>query len=477
MKFCTLSARWHWHGQVRRFRVLTAQNPRIAGITGKEPLAAGDSNAFRREKSASRRESVRMGYDNERIVVSGIGMVTSLGLDRETSWLNIQRGASNVRPIIGLPGLPDGEMLAAQVDLDDEHKGVLKILPMCLRAAGEAMDDADVAWPQFDAARFGCSINAHMGDTRWMHHFYLHGAEERFLGNPPWTEFWLPNSTCAHVARRYGLLGPRAAHSTACASSLISILSAVRMLQDDQCDIVLAGGGDAINSLFAAGFRQMRVLAESGMGSQCRPFARDRAGFVMGEGAAMLILERENHALRRGARIYAEVVGGHVLAEAHHVTGLDCSSEALTRLIQETLRKSRLDPGDIGYINAHATGTEQNDLVEMRAIRDVFADHCRDLCVSGSKSMLGHMINAAGAVEVAITLLAMRDGIAPPTINVSEPDPECCFDYVPLVAKPHRFNHALKLSVAFGGHLAAIALRRWNDAQTGYAYPTFRRAA
>jgi 3-oxoacyl-(acyl-carrier-protein) synthase len=411
---------------------------------------------------------MRMANDDERIVVTGIGMITSLGPDRETCWREVKRGASGVRPIIGLPGIPDGEMIAAMVDLGPEHTGVLKILPMCLRTAGEALQDAGIVWPRFDATRFGCSINAHMGDTRWLHQKYRDGAAQSDDSHehPAWLEYWLPNSTCAHVARRFGLMGPRAAHSTACASSLISILAGVRMMQDDQCD------------LFAAGFRQMRVLAEANPPqSACRPFDRGRSGFVMGEGAAMLVLEKASHAIRRGARVYAEIVSGHILAEAHHVTGLDTGSEALAHLITETLRKGGLVPTDIGYINAHGTGTEQNDLAEMRAIRQVFDAHCSQLCVSGSKSMLGHMINAAGAVELAITLLAIRDGMAPPTINLHDPDPECCFDCVPHVAKPHRFQHALKLSVAFGGHLVAVALRRWNEADSGFAYPEVARAA
>jgi len=247
-------------------------------------------------------------------------------------------------------------------------------------------------------------------------------------------------------------------------------------------DMMLVGGGDAIDPLFAAGFRQMRVLAEGGdPATACRPFDRHRSGFVLGEGAGMLVLERYEHALERGARIYAEVLGGHMLGEAHHVTGLDSESEVLTRLIELTLEKSELTPEQVGYINAHGTGTEQNDLAEMRAIRHVFGSRPSNLMVSGTKSMLGHMINAAGSVELVITTLAMRDGFAPPTINVSEPDPECEFDCLPQFGKLDQFQHALKLSVAFGGHLVAIALKRWSDPATGFAYPdqaTFiRRAA
>ncbi len=408
---------------------------------------------------------------DEPIVVTGIGLVTSLGMDRESSWRAIQRGETRSRRVTGLPYIPDGELLAAQVDIEPEVPDTLKVLSMGLRAAGEALDDARVHWTNVDATRFGCSIGGHMGDTRSV--CAALGDDGALAdGSFPWIEQWLPNSACVHIARRYGLLGPRMSHSTACASSLISILVGARLIRDGQCDAVLTGGGEGLHSLFAAGFRQLGVLADAeDPATACRPFDRNRCGFVLGEGSAMLVLERKQHALARGARIYAEIAGGHLLSEAHHVTGLDAESEALCELIKLTLRKSALAPADVGYINAHGTATEQNDRVEMRAIRRAFGPHCQDLCVSGSKSMLGHLINGAGAVELAVTLLAMRDGFAPPTINVRHPDPECAFDCLPVTGRTNRFQHALKLSVAFGGHLAAIALRRWNDVQTGFSYP------
>lgn len=410
------------------------------------------------------------------VVITGVGLVTSLGQDRETTWRGVAQGATRVQRLRNVWGNSDEEMIGAVVEIPTDPPGTLKVLPMAERAAGEALEDAGVRWEQVDSKRFGCSISAHMGDSWGL-------TVERGFAQPdperqPWWHQWLPNSACAHVARRYGLMGARFAHSTACASSLISVLVAARAIRDGQCDLVLAGGADAIDPLFAAGFRQMRVLAEaSDPATACRPFDRHRTGFVMGEGAAMLVLERRSHALARGARIYAEVVAGHMLSEAHHVTGLDAESDALSRLIEITLDKGQLSCADIGYINAHGTGTQQNDLAEMRAIRQVFGDHRHDVLVSGTKSMLGHMINAAGSVELAITALALRDGFAPPTINVTEPDPECEFDCLPQTGKLRRFDHALKLSVAFGGHLVAVALRRWNDAHSGFSYPDVGRYA
>jgi 3-oxoacyl-(acyl-carrier-protein) synthase len=258
---------------------------------------------------------------------------------------------------------------------------------------------------------------------------------------------------------------------------LIDIMSAVRAIQDNQCDLALAGSSEAIDPLFAAGFQKMRVLASADdPTTACRPFDRHRRGFVMGEGAAMFVLERLSHAQARGAKIYGEILGGKMLADAHHMTGLDLESEALARLIHDTLKKTQLSPTDIGYINAHGTGTEQNDLMETRGIRRALGSHADDICVSALKAMLGHLVNASGSVELALTTLALRDGFVPPTANLTDPDPECDLNCVPLVGQTRRVQVALKLALAFGGHLVAVALRRWNAAESGFAYPT-RHAA
>jgi 3-oxoacyl-(acyl-carrier-protein) synthase len=260
----------------------------------------------------------------------------------------------------------------------------------------------------------------------------------------------------------------------------MEVIAAIRAIRDGQCDMALAGSAEAFHPLFAAGFRQLRVLAEHEDPTKAsRPFDKHRNGFVMGEGAAMFLLERLGDALARGATIYAELCGGTRLAEAHHETGLDASGEAIAQLIRTTLRRADLTPRDIGYLSAHATGTRLNDVVEARAIRSAFGPAADGLCVGASKSGLGHLVNAAASVELALTILALRDGFAPPTLNLESPDPECDLDCVPLVGRTRRAEHALKICCAFGGHLAAIGVRRWNDARSGFGYPDFyeRRAA
>jgi len=414
--------------------------------------------------------------EDEPVVITGIGLITSTGRDRESVWRAVQAGRSGARRMEGIPGLDDGMVLGAPVNLGEGTEARLKAISLDHIAAEEAIQDAAIDLDQVDRERFACAVSGHMGDTRFV-------AERLNVdypisgGDTPWWEQWWANTGCWSVATRYGLLGPRICHSTACASGLIDFLSAVRAIRDDQCDIALAGSSEAIDPIFAAGFRRMKVLAhDEDPARACRPFDRSRKGFIMGEGAAMFVVERLSHALARGAKIYAQVLGGKVLAEAHHVTGLDEHSDALAHLISLTLRQSGLRPQDIGYVNVHGTGTLQNDLTESRGIRLALGSAADYACVSANKSMLGHLVNAAGSVELAITALALRDGFAPPTINLNDPDPECRLDCVPLVGRVNRFQNALKLSVAFGGHLVAVVLNRWADAATGFDYPAVAKA-
>lgn len=406
--------------------------------------------------------------DREPIVITGIGMITSVGRDRESVWRAVRAGRSGVRSLRGLPGIPDDLLIGAPVDVPLRRPGELKAITLLHTAAAEAMYDGGVNLDVIDPDRFACAISGHMGDTG----FVTDKAFPPEASAIPWWQQWMPNTGCSSVANRFGLYGPRICHSTACASGMVDILSAVRAIHDDQADIALAGSAEGFHPLFAAGFHRMGVLARhENPAMACRPFDSNRSGFVMGEGAAMFVIERLSHAVLRGARIYAEIAGGKMLAEAHHVTGLNAESDALAQLITLTLQDARVAADEISYINAHGTGTLQNDVVEVRGIRRALGSAANNVWVSSTKSMLGHLVNASGSVELGITALALRDGYAPPTLNLTHPDPECDLDCIPLFGRPKQFETALKLSVAFGGHLAAIALRRWMDAETGFAYP------
>ena len=410
-------------------------------------------------------------------MITGIGIVTAIGHGREAVWQAMQTGVSGVRRLRGLPGIPDGMLLAAPVDIEGDFPGQLKNVPLSRATAAEALADARVEPDRVDRLRCGCSIGAHMGDSN----FVVERLGRHDLNPPgrgPWWTQLLPNTTCAIVARELGLYGPRLSNSTACATGTIAILKAIRTIRDGQCDLALAGSSEAIHPLFAAGFYNMRVLADHADPTQaCRPFDANRAGFVMGEGAAMLVLERLSHALARRAPIYAEVLSGRMLCDAYHVTGLDADSDSLVELITATLRSGGVEPRDVVYINAHGTGTQQNDVTETRGIRRAFGRAADAVCVSANKSMLGHLVNASGSVELAITALALRDGFAPPTLNLTHPDPDCDLDCIPLVGRVRPLEHALKLSIAFGGHLAAVALRRWTGPGERQALPLIHRRA
>ena len=409
---------------------------------------------------------------SEPLVITGVGLITSLGADRESVWDAVRQGRSGVRPLQGIDGLPDGLLLAATVDVEGIPDRSLKVVHLCDVAAQEALRDAGLDSDQVDRDRLGCWVSACMPDDTAV--LDPEGATRRDEnGEIKWYHQFMPDVALAHVKRKHRLYGPGMSHSTACASGLIELLSATRALRDGQCDAALVGSGEAVSRMLAAGFHRMRVLAYHEDPEQaCRPFDSQRSGFVLGEGAAMFVVERLGHAMRRGAKIYAQIESCRCLSEAHHITGLDENASTLTRLIEDTLTEARLDSKDIGYVNAHGTATEQNDRVEMRGIYRALGPETASYCVSATKSMHGHLLNAAGCVELAITTLAMRDGFAPPTINLTDPDPECQFDGVPLVGRTSRFQHALKLSLAFGGHLVAVCLSRWNDTSSGFAHPT-----
>jgi len=396
-----------------------------------------------------------------RVVITGIGMVTSVGEDRDSTWEAVRAGRSGISRLQGIPGLRGIDMLGATVGNPADNAEGTRNTPMAIRAAGEAIEDSRLLEQPIDMTRFGCALTAQMGDTPG--HASLRASVSQSKTASTWWKELLPNTVCANVANHFRLEGPRHCNSAACASSAVAVLQATRAIQDDQCDIALAGGVQTIHPLLAAGFNNMRVLAYHEQPElACRPFDTNRSGFVMGEGSGMMVLERLSHAIARQAPIYAEVVGGRICCDAHHVTGLNEDSTSLSWLISETLKTSKLSPSDISYINAHGTGTLQNDVMETRGVRNSLGKAAEAACMSSTKSVLGHLVNAAGVVELAVSTLALRDGFAPPTVNLTEPDPLCDLDYVPLVGRRRDFEHALKLSIAFGGHLAAVALRRWS---------------
>jgi 3-oxoacyl-(acyl-carrier-protein) synthase len=371
---------------------------------------------------------------------------------------------------VDLPGIPDNLLLAAAVPGPRRGSWHQRNLPLALQAAREALRDAQYDDRQVDPTRVAIATTPAIGSTPRLAAIQWgpHPAGEIM----PWWDEFIPSTPAAYLGQQLGLKGPRCGYSAACASSTVSVMAADRLLRSGACDMVLVGGVETIHPVMAAGFHNMRVLARNDTPAEaCRPFDTHRNGFVMGEGGAMLVLERADQAAARGAQVYAELVSTACCNDAHHVTDLNADSEALEYLLAHTLRRGGLAPSDIDYVNAHGTGTHQNDVTETRALRRVFGSSAESLCVSSVKACLGHLVNSAGATELAITALTLRDGCAPPTVNLTEPDPECDLDYIPLVARQRELEHAVKISVAFGGHLAAATLRRWSGANARRATP------
>jgi 3-oxoacyl-(acyl-carrier-protein) synthase len=338
----------------------------------------------------------------------------------------------------------------------------LKSVAMSEIVATEAFNDAKIDRSRIDPYRFATSISTQFGDIGYLYQ----DLTERDQWPPPadrprwWNEF-MPCSASSIIANKLGLYGPRLCHATACASGLVSTIAAARMIQDGQADFALCGAADMVHELMLASFHRMGVLANTEDPEQaCRPFDVDRSGFVMGEGAAMMVLERRSQAIARGAKIYAELASSSTLCLAAHVTGLDGAADSLAHLIRQLVRKAGWEYRGPDYINAHGTGTEQNDISELQGIReglDHLADH---VLVSSNKAVIGHLINAAGSVELAITAMALRDGFAPPTMNLQRQEAKGQIDCLPRYGEKQELDRALKLSLAFGGHLVGIGLQR-----------------
>lgn len=396
--------------------------------------------------------------DEDPVVITGIGIGASLGADRETVWQGVQQGKSGMRLTTEDDPVNTLRIPCAMVDWLDRDPEVLKSIQLTHHVAQEALDDAAIDWDGIDRDRFACSISAQFGDID-----YLYEPKET-RDTAPEREWWnqfLPCSVTHEVGNRYGLYGPRLCHTTACASGIVSTMAAARTIQGNQADIALCGASDAIAEMVIAAFHRMGVLSTGPTPEDaCRPFDKTRSGFVMGEGSAMMVLEKRSHAIKRGATIYAEFAASKALCQAHHVTGLDSEAATLTELIRRLVSRAGWTKQGPQYINAHGTGTEQNDKTELTAIRESLGRQADDVVLSSNKAVLGHLINAAGSIELALTALSLRDGFAPPTMHLKAPEAIGAIDCLPEYGCQLELDRALKLSLAFGGHLVGMALQR-----------------
>ncbi|MCP9223566.1 beta-ketoacyl-ACP synthase II [Erythrobacter sp. LQ02-29] len=415
-----------------------------------------------------------------RVVVTGLGLVTPLGADVETTWANLIASKSGAGPITRFDASDQKCQIACEVKPADhewgfdpgkrvDHKVQRQVDPFIvygIDAAGQALEDAGLTeMSDAEKERAGCSIGSGIGGLPGIESesIVLH---ERGPGrvSPHFVHGRLINLVSGQVSIKYGLMGPNHAVVTACSTGAHSIGDAARMIKDGDADVMLAGGAEGtINPLGVAGFAQARAL-NTGYNDRpteaSRPYDRDREGFVMGEGAGVVVLEEYEHAKARGAKIYGEVVGYGLSGDAYHVTAPHPEGKGAELAMRMALKKAGLEPGDIDYVNAHGTST-MADTIELAAVKRVLGDDLGGASMSSTKSAIGHLLGGAGAVEAIFCLLAMRDGVVPPTLNLDNPDEGTeGVDLVPHTAKKREVNAVLNNSFGFGGTNASLVMRK-----------------
>ncbi len=407
-----------------------------------------------------------------RVVVTGLGVVSPIGVGVDAFWDALLRGRSGIGPITRFDPSPFPTRIAGEVRGFDPlahlpRRDVVRtdaFIHYALASARQAIADARL---EIDGRgdRVGVSIGTGMGGIPLLMTAYDALLREGVQAISPYAmPGFLPNMAAGWVSMRTGARGPIASPSTACAAGNQAIGDAFRLIQRGEADVMLAGGTDAlIHPIVIGCFCALRALStlNEDPPRASRPFDKERDGFVLAEGAGMLVLEELESARARGARVYAELVGYGLTADAHHPTAP--STDGPARALAAALADGGLRPEDVDYINAHGTSTPHNDINETRAIKQVFGAHARRVAVSSTKSMTGHLIGAAGAVEAIATVLAIERGIVPPTINYRTPDPECDLDYVPNEPRRMEVRAAVSNSFAFGGTNATLAFRRFED--------------
>jgi 3-oxoacyl-[acyl-carrier-protein] synthase II len=410
-----------------------------------------------------------------RVVVTGVGLVSALGVGTEVTWQNLLAGKSGAAPITHFDTTGFPVTFAAEVKGFDPLRYVEKrelkkmglFIQFAMAASEFAMEQSGLKITPDIAERAGVYIGSGIGgfDVIEREHTELMKGGPRRI-----SPFFIPasivNLASGFVSIRWGAKGPNSATCTACSSSAHAVGDSFRLIQRGDADVMISGGAEAaITPMGVGGFASMRALSsrndEPEKGS--RPFDRDRDGFVIGEGSGILILEELGFALRRGAMILGEIVGYGMSGDAFHITQPSEDADGAIRVMRNAMKDAGIEPGQVDYINAHGTSTPFNDKLETKAIKAVFGDRAYKIPVSSTKSMTGHLLGGAGGLEAGISTLILREQIIPPTINYENPDPECDLDYVPNQARRAEINCALSNSFGFGGTNAALVLKRYSE--------------
>ena len=408
-----------------------------------------------------------------RVVVTGVGLLTSVGIGTEQTWSAIKEGKNGIGPITQFDASQFSARIAGEVkDFDPlnyvDKKDVKKMgrfIQFAMAASEFAVQSAQLQVPQEEAESFGVYIGSGIGG------FEVIEREHKTLlerGPGRISPFFIPscivNLASGYVSIRYGAKGPNSATATACTTSAHSIGDSFRLVQHGYADVMICGGSEAcVTPLGIGGFAAMRALSTRNDEPHraSRPWDKERDGFVVGEGAGILVLEELERAQKRGAPILAEIVGYGMSADAHHITSPPDDGDGGYRVMRNALKDARVEPSQVQYINAHGTSTGQGDKAETCAIKRAFGEHAKRLAVSSTKSMTGHLLGGAGGLEAGITVLAIRDGIAPPTINHEFPDPDCDLDYVPNHARPLAIEYAASNSFGFGGTNGCLVFKKY----------------
>ena len=411
---------------------------------------------------------------NRRVVITGIGLVSSLGIGTTATWQALLAGTSGVTRVTKFDITGYAAQIAAEVKGFDplnfvEKKDVKKMdvfIQYALAASQFAMDDSGLRITPENAPDVGVFIGSGIGGFQTIereHSALLAGGPRKI------SPFFIPsaiiNLASGQVSIRFGAKGPNLASCTACSASAHSIGDSFEIIRRGDADVMITGGSEAaITPMSLGGFAALRALStrNDAPDKASRPFDKDRDGFVIGEGAGTLILEELGHAIRRDARIYAEIVGYGMSGDAYHITAPSEDGDGGVRVMRMAVRKAGIRPDQVDYINAHGTSTPYNDKLETLAIKTLFGDHARKVAISSTKSMTGHLLGGAGGLEAGISALAVHEQIAPPTINLENPDPECDLDYVPCKSRPMPITYALSNSFGFGGTNAALLFKKYD---------------
>ena len=408
-----------------------------------------------------------------RVVVTGVGLVTPLGTGVEKTWSALCAGKSGIGPITRFDASEVGVNIAAEVkdfQVEDHiDKKVAKHLDLFVQyavaAAGEALRNAGLQITEENAPRIGSIMGCGLGGLPTIEKYHQVAMEK---GTKRITPFFIPmvipNMGAGQISIIYGTRGPNLCLTTACAAGTHAVGEAFRSIVNDECDVAITGGSESvICPLAVGGFHAMKALSTRNDQPEkaSRPFERDRDGFIISEGAGVLILEELEHAKARGATIYAEVAGYGLSGDGYHMAAPPEDGNGAVRCMQMALKDAGMKPEDVDYINAHGTSTPLNDVVETRAIKTTFGDQAYKLAISSTKSMTGHMLGGAGGIEAVFTALSIKHQIAPPTMNLENPDPECDLDYVPNQARKMKIRAAMSNSFGFGGTNAVLIMKQY----------------